>query len=263
MADLDLIPESTLPYPPVYKDKRFVVLSDWDGTITTQDSNDYMTDNLGFGKEKRRAGNLEILAGRQTFRDGFREMLESITANGYSFDACKEELKKNIKLDVGFKDFDTWCRTNDIPIVIVSSGMAPIIRAVLSNLVGDEVANTIDIIANEVEVEPSGKWNIKFRHPSSGFGHDKSRAILPYRDLASPPLLFFFGDGVSDMSAARHADVLFVKQKDDGENDLAAYCTREGIKHIIFRDFSQALKVVQAVVRGEKTPEEVLAAGRV
>jgi hypothetical protein len=25
----DAVPESTLPYPPVYKDKRFVVLSDW------------------------------------------------------------------------------------------------------------------------------------------------------------------------------------------------------------------------------------------
>ncbi|KAJ7473787.1 HAD-like domain-containing protein [Mycena galericulata] len=258
----DLIPESTLPYPPVYKDKRFVVLSDWDGTITTQDSNDYMTDNLGFGKEKRRAGNLEILSGRQTFRDGFREMLESITANGYSFDACKEVLRKNIKLDAGFADFDAWCRANDIPVVIVSSGMAPIIRAVLSKHVGDEEANRIDIIANEVEVEPSGKWHIKFRHPSSGYGHDKSRAILPYKDLESPPLLFFFGDGVSDMSAARHADVLFVKQKDDGENDLAAYCTREGIKHIIFRDFAQALKVVQVVVSGEKTPQEVLAVGK-
>ncbi|KAJ7038806.1 HAD-like domain-containing protein [Mycena alexandri] len=258
----DAIPESTLPYPPVYKDKRFVVLSDWDGTITTQDSNDYMTDNLGFGKEKRRAGNLEILAGRQTFRDGFREMLESITANGHSFDTCKEVLRKNIKLDAGFKDFNTWCRENDIPVVIVSSGMAPIIRAVLSSLVGEEVANNIDIIANEVDVEPNGGWNIKFRHPSSGYGHDKSRAILPYKDLESPPLLFFFGDGVSDMSAARHADILFVKQKDDGENDLAAYCNREGIKHIIFADFSQALKVVQAVVSGEKTPAEVLAAGR-
>ncbi|KAJ7150804.1 HAD-like domain-containing protein [Mycena filopes] len=258
----DAIPESTLPYPSVYKDKRFVVLSDWDGTITTQDSNDYMTDNLGFGKDKRRAGNLEILAGRQTFRDGFREMLQSITANGHSFETCKEVLRKNIKLDAGFKDFNTWCRANDIPVVIVSSGMAPIIRAVLSNLVGEEVANSIDIIANEVEVEPSGGWNIKFRHPSSGYGHDKSRAILPYRDLESPPLLFFFGDGVSDMSAARHADILFVKQKDDGENDLAAYCTREGIKHIIFDDFSQALVVVQAVVSGEKTPAEVLALGR-
>lgn len=62
-----------------------------------------------------------------------------------------------------------------------------------------------------------------------------------------------------DISAAKHADVLFVKQKDDGENDLAAYCTREGIKHILFKDFSNALPVVQSVVRGEKTLAEVLA----
>ena len=27
-----------------------------------------MTDNIGFGKEKRREGNLDILAGRDTFR---------------------------------------------------------------------------------------------------------------------------------------------------------------------------------------------------
>lgn len=51
-------PESTLPYPPIHKDKKFVALSDWfvsswlafgysiltrlyrDGTITTYDSND-------------------------------------------------------------------------------------------------------------------------------------------------------------------------------------------------------------------------------
>ena len=62
----DPAPESTLPYPPIHKDKKFVVLSDWsvhlparparlsmgravdvdsyascrDGTITTRDSND-------------------------------------------------------------------------------------------------------------------------------------------------------------------------------------------------------------------------------
>ncbi|KAK7038398.1 HAD-like domain-containing protein [Favolaschia claudopus] len=258
----DPVPESTLPYPPVYKDKRFVVLSDWDGTITTQDSNDYMTDNLGYGKDKRRAGNLSVLEGRTTFRDSFREMLESIVANGWSFDACKAELLKNIKLDAGFQDFNAWCRASDIPVVIVSSGMAPNIHAMLSNVLGGDMASTIDIIANDVDIHPDGKWSIKFRHPSSGFGHDKSLAILPYKDLESPPLLFFFGDGVSDMSAARHADILFVKQKDDGENDLAAYCTREGIKHIIFRDFAQALEVVQAVVSGEKTKEEVLAAGK-
>jgi len=29
MSAGDLAPESTLPYPPIHKDKKFVVLSDW------------------------------------------------------------------------------------------------------------------------------------------------------------------------------------------------------------------------------------------
>ncbi|KJA17613.1 hypothetical protein HYPSUDRAFT_70606 [Hypholoma sublateritium FD-334 SS-4] len=251
-------PESTLPYPPIHRDKRFVVLSDWDGTITTHDSNDYMTDNLGFGKAQRRAGNLEILAGHDTFRDGFRKMLASIVANGHTFEECKEILRQNIKLDPGFKDFYAWCKENDVPVIIVSSGMAPLIRAVLSNLIGDADAADIEIIANDVYVFPDGKWEIQFRHPSSGFGHDKSQAILPYRKLPQPPTLFFFGDGVSDISAAKYADVLFVKTKEDGENDLSVYCQREGIKHILFSDFSKALPTVESIVKGEKTIEDVI-----
>ncbi|KAF9058370.1 HAD-like domain-containing protein [Rhodocollybia butyracea] len=254
-------PESTLPYPPIHKDKKFVVLSDWDGTITTYDSNDYMTDNLGFGRERRRELNIDILEDRITFRDAFREMLASVVAKGYSFEECKDILRKNIKLDPGFKEFYAWCKANDIPVIIVSSGMTPTIRAVLTNLVGEDSANEIEIISNDVDINPDGTWEIKFRHPTSGFGHDKSQAILPYRDLANPPTLFFFGDGVSDMSAAKHADVLFVKEKDYGENDLAAYCTKLGIKHILFSDFSKALPVVQDVVRGEKSVNEVLSIG--
>ncbi|KAJ3508804.1 hypothetical protein NLJ89_g5552 [Agrocybe chaxingu] len=251
-------PESTLPYPPIHEDKKFIVLSDWDGTITTYDSNDYMTDNLGFGKEKRRQGNLDILAGIDTFRDGFRKMLASVVANGHTFEECKKILRNNIKLDSGFKEFFSWCKANDIPIIIVSSGMAPLIRAVLANLVGEDSANEIEIIANDVKVSPDGKWEIMFRHPSSGFGHDKSQAILPYRRLPEPPTLFFFGDGVSDISAASHADVLFVKTKEDGENDLAAFCEREHIKHILFDNFSKALPIVQSVVKGEKSLEDFI-----
>ncbi|TFK38257.1 HAD-like domain-containing protein [Crucibulum laeve] len=251
-------PESTLLYPPIHKDKKFVVLSDWDGTITTYDSNDYMTDNYGFGKEKRRQGNLDILAGKDTFRDGFRKMLESVVANGHLFEDCKRILRRDIKLDPGFKDFYAWCKEHDIPVIIVSSGMAPLIRAVLSNLVGEKDASEIEIVANEAIVHEDGTWDIQFRHPSSGFGHDKSQSILPYRALESPPTLFFFGDGVSDISAAKHADVLFVKEKPGGENDLAAYCIRERIKHVLFQDFSTALSVVQSIVESKKTVEDVV-----
>jgi len=65
---------------------------------------------------------------------------------------------------------------------------------------------------------------------------------------------------IKDISAARHADVLFVKTKIlDGENDLAVYCQREGIKHVLFDDFGKALPVVQSVVEGKKSIDEVLA----
>ncbi|KAF9051640.1 HAD-like domain-containing protein [Panaeolus papilionaceus] len=253
-----IAPLSTLPYPPIYKDAKFVVLSDWDGTITTFDSNDFLTDTIGFGKAQRRQGNLDILTGQDTFRDGFRKMLRSIVENGHTFEQCKKLLVDNIQLDPGFKEFYTWCRSKDIPVIIVSSGMAPLIRAVLSNLLGSEAANEIDIIANDVVVQRGGKWEIQFRHPSSGFGHDKSQSILPYGKLPHPPTLFFFGDGVSDISAAKHADLLFVKTKADGENDLAAYCRREGIKHALFSDFSQALPIVESIVNGSKTVEGIL-----
>lgn len=71
-----------------------------------------LTDHLGFGVEKRRQGNLDILAEKKTFRcvpsflqrscalitrssDAFREMLESVSANGHTFEECKEVLKKS------------------------------------------------------------------------------------------------------------------------------------------------------------------------
>ena len=64
------------------------------------------------------------------------------------------------------------------------------------------------------------------------------------------------------MSAARHADVLFVKNdKPEGENDLEEYCKKEGIRHILFDDFSHALPVVQSVVKGQKTVDQVLSEG--
>lgn len=48
---------------------------------------------------------------------------------------------------------------------------------------------------------------------SSGFGHDKSLEIRPYARLPAEerPTLFYAGDGVSDLSAAKETDLLFAK----------------------------------------------------
>lgn len=62
----------------------------------------------------------------------------------------------------------------------------------------------------------------------------------------------------TDISAAKHADLLFVKTGLDGENDLSVYCQREGIKHIVFDEFSKVLPVVDSIVKGTKTIQEVV-----
>jgi len=137
--------------------------------------------------------------------------------------------------------------------------MEPLLRAILEHLLGTEDAKDIDIISNSAQINEDGSFHIIYRHPESGFGHDKSQAIIPYRALPNRPTIFFFGDGVSDMSAAVHADVLFVKDdKPEGHNDLAAYCKREGIKHILFKNFHEAQPIVSAVVEGQSSVEDVL-----
>jgi 2-hydroxy-3-keto-5-methylthiopentenyl-1-phosphate phosphatase len=40
-----------------------------------------MTDNYGFGYQKRRQGNLDMLDGTETFRDGFQKMVNSWTVS--------------------------------------------------------------------------------------------------------------------------------------------------------------------------------------
>lgn len=48
----------------------------------------------------------------------------------------------------------------------------------------------------------------------SHFGHDKSIEIRPYANLPDleRPTMFYAGDGVSDLSAAKETDLLFAKK---------------------------------------------------
>jgi len=83
------------------------------------------------------------------------------------FPACIETLRANIKLDPGFKDFYHWATANDVPVIVLSSGMVPNIRALLAHLLGPE-ADGIEIVANDVRDRPGmtrdqeGGWEIVF-----------------------------------------------------------------------------------------------------
>ena len=173
------------------------------------------------------------------------------------FPECVQALCDNIKLDPYFKEFYMWSRKAKVPVIVLSSGMTPIIRALLLELVGPE-ANDIEIVCNEVVDKPGmtkeqeGGWDIKF-HDDSGFGHDKSLTIRPYakhfaeRPDEPRPTMFYAGDGVSDLSAAKETDLLFAKKG----KDLVAYCEREGIPFTVFEDWQSIHQTTKDIYEGK------------
>lgn len=91
-------------------------------------------------------------------------MMDSVTK---PFPECVDYLVQNIELDPHFKEYFHWAQEKEIPTVILSGGMRPIILAILKKLVGDD-AEKMDIICNEVEARPGmsidqqGGWQIRY-----------------------------------------------------------------------------------------------------
>ncbi|KAK3378621.1 HAD-like domain-containing protein [Lasiosphaeria ovina] len=248
--------------PALETQPRFIFFTDFDGTITQQDSNDFMTDNIGFGAAKRKESNKGVLFGQRDFRDAFQEMLDSVTT---PFDQCIDLLIRNITLDPGFRAFFHWAREHNVPIVVLSGGMEPIIRALFEHYLGKTDADSLRIVSNAVKVRPGktsineeGGWTISY-HDDSGFGHDKSLEIRPYANLPADerPILFYAGDGISDLSAAKETDLLFAK----AGRDLVTYCEHQNVPFTTFRDFSDILATVKDIVAGDLSVKDA-ATGR-
>lgn len=286
--------------PALRTQPRAIFFTDFDGTITLQDSNDFLTDNLGFGLEERTKGNKDTLSGARTFRDTFQDMMDSVSL---PFDQCIKLLLDNVQLDPKFKQFYGWCRAENVPVVVLSGGMRPVIRALLGHLVGKDEVEQMQIVSNDVQVKrgkadinEEGGWDIRY-HDDSEFGHDKSLEIRPYAALADRPVMFYAGDGVSDLSAAKETDLLFAKagrgelavflsfflsflpfslnswavelfadepssSSSSSRADLVDYCERENVPFTVFNDFGDIHKVVKDVVDGKVSVQEA-AKGRV
>ena len=174
--------------------------------------------------------------------------MESIST---PYPQCIKFLTDNIQLDPYFKQFLIYAREQNIPVVVLSSGMVPIIDALLKKLVGEDLAKDIAIVANNVKARPGktledeGGWEIVF-HDESGFGHDKSLEIRPYANLPADrrPTMFYAGDGVSDLSAARETDLLFAKKG----RDLVTYCVKQDVPFTVFDDWESITQNVRDIV---------------
>ncbi|KAI8374480.1 HAD-like domain-containing protein [Radiomyces spectabilis] len=229
-------------------DVKIQVFTDFDGTLSLDDTGLLLIDDhRSMGPERRRVLEHKIMNGEITYRDGLQEMWNSVKI---SWDEAWKEYLDDCRIDPGFPDFFDFCRENEYPVTIISSGWKPLLSKIMTNFLGEK-AKDIEIVSNDGEVVDR-TWKIIW-HDDSEYGNDKSRTLKQAREAASPDTIFVFcGDGVSDISAARHADVLFARK----DRDLETYCRREKIPFVAFDTFKEVHDIVKKLADGKAKIEK-------
>lgn len=143
-----------------------------------------------------------------------------------TLDEADAVIERESNFDPTFADFAKACESAHVPVMILSSGVAPLIERALTR---NGLAR-IPFRANEVEVRPDG-WRIRFRDNSEN-GHDKAAAVREAN--AKGARTVYIGDGFSDFDAALEADVRFAKHG----RSLEAHLRRCEAAFTAFNNFS-------------------------
>jgi 2-hydroxy-3-keto-5-methylthiopentenyl-1-phosphate phosphatase len=204
-------------------DPRVAVFVDYDGTITDRDTFDLLVQRAA-----GRAAWLQLeeqLHGRsQTLREVLAAQASLIRGTLAEADAI---IADESVFDPHFTQFVEACEAAHIPLLILSSGVAPLIDRALARNGLAHVA----VRANDVEIRAEG-WRIRFRDGSDN-GHDKAAAVREAKESGFRTI--YIGDGFSDFDAAIEADVRFAKRG----RSLEAHLRHSGLPFTPFDSFDE------------------------
>lgn len=240
----------TAPDPsPMGTSRKIVIFSDFDGTIFMQDTGHILFNAHGCGSERREQLEKQIKSGERSFKDVSEEMWGSLDI---PFENGFEALQANLEIDRDFKIFHKFCLNNSIPFNVISAGLKPVLRKVLDHFLGEQDSASIDIVANEADIDVEGHtWKPVWRHQGD-LGHDKSLSLAEYKEQAqiesedgTIPMIIFIGDGVSDLPAARHSDVLFARRG----LALEEYCVENNVPYIPYDSFGDIQREIVKIAK--------------
>jgi 2-hydroxy-3-keto-5-methylthiopentenyl-1-phosphate phosphatase len=190
-----------------------VIIVDWDGTATTEDTLIKVMEEFGDWQVYLDASGA-LKRGEITLHEEIRRDAEGIKA---PLELVQGWLVDHIVLRPGFHEFAESRRP-----VIVSSNFRQLIEPILAN-----EGLELEVRANEVEWHPDG-WRGSFRNGDvcGTCGEPCKRADLPEDEN-----VVYIGDGYSDRCAAQAADRVFARDA------LARYLDERGLAYEPYDDF--------------------------
>ena len=194
---------------------KFIIYSDFDGTITNYDTLDkIITDVYSYTTYKT----LEhaLLTNDMTFERYLS------TFNGIKYDIHK----LTDSVDATFKTFYAWIQSNHIDFYVISSGFKTIIQHTLP------FVDPSLIYGNDFTYNEDQTWKVKLYDTMS----IRKTEII---DLHKKPgyTTIYIGDGLSDFKVMGKVDYLFCKK----DSLLHQKCVEENQPHIVFSTFQDIL----------------------
>src|SRR5713101_7787704 len=184
---------------------KLVVLSDFDGTVTLNDTFEKCVRQQGGMVQVPSSEILSYLDGVTKFRPNFDKLIE-------------------------------FCMTNHFPLVIVSAGLDFVIKHFLTR---EKFQDKVELVAASAKCTPTG---IKFEWPklrSDRSMNLKDDMVRYYKRRADR--VAYVGDGRWDLHALRNADRRFVIRN----SKLAELCLEQEIQATRIIDFQEVVKSLQ------------------
>ncbi len=167
---------------------------------------------------------IQLAAGAMTLREVLAAQAAHVRV---PLDEADALLASRTRFDPSFASFVRLCEARGYELVVVSSGVQPLIdRAFERNGLAH-----VAVLANGIDASERG-WQFRFRDDSDN-GHDKAAAVRAAR--AAGKYTVYIGDGPSDFEAAIAADERFAKAR----RGLERHLSEQAIPFISFTRFSE------------------------
>jgi len=210
---------------------NLVVLCDFDGTITTVDTAEFVLNRFAWGDWQRFDRQFE--KGKITIEECLTKQFSRVNA---SEKQILEELKDVVIFRPNFKKLAEYCQGNRIPFMIVSAGLDIVINHFLEI---NKCQNLVEVYAAKTAFSADGirlTFPQLFDKSSANFKHDVVR-----KHKNGGKKVVYIGDGLADYDAAKDADYLFVIEG----SRLAKLCKSHGIPCKNITDFQEVIEVIR------------------
>lgn len=204
---------------------EYALFSDFDGTITLKDSTEELV--RVYGNEQNKQDEVLFIAGKATNRDVMPRHYSTMKLSPETY----YNMMDSIPIDPGFSRFYAAVRAVGADITVLTGSGAQGVQDYLIK----KGYNSITVYGNRMEIENG----MVMLYPADDIrdticekgccAHCKSLKLEQVR--ANGKKLIYIGDGLTDICAAKHSDLLFAKGR------LADYCENNGIPFIPFLSF--------------------------